>query len=73
MAWEPSYGNEDSEKQLNLTIFRQSVTKSGESWKNVIGQKAVGAKCSKLEERARPVHSDSSLHLGDKDAPFPQV
>lgn len=33
----------------------------------------VLTKCSKLEETARPVHSDSSQYLGDQDIPFLQV
>lgn len=38
MAWEPSKGNEDPKKKLNLSIFMLCLMKSGKSWKNVKGQ-----------------------------------
>lgn len=38
MTWEPSKGNEDLKKKLNLSIFMLCLMKSGKSWKNVKGQ-----------------------------------
>lgn len=39
MTWEPSQGNEDLKKWLNLSVFMLSVMKNGKSWKDVIGQR----------------------------------
>lgn len=55
---------------LDLDDFRLGLTKGGRSWENGIGQKGVWTLCGELGETARPVHSNSSQHLGDEDASF---
>lgn len=73
MTQEPSQGNEDTKKWLNLSVFMLSLMKSGEPWKNVIGH------CDKYElsvvkwETEKPVGSDSSWFssvFGDNEVPF---
>ena len=64
MTWEPSQGNEDLKKWLNLSVFMLSVMKNGKSWKDVIGQR-VWAKCSKLRLPRWLSSTGSTCSAGD--------